>query len=111
MYEALLDFFISKPARLSVLGSVLFRCGASLIFLGTIANLAMVAPRAVLASVGGMRHPEMTFSELFPGLWTWWVPETAFGYVLSAAIALVGLWLALTGNAWNGCFESGGRRR
>ena len=96
MYETILNFFLSRPRRLVLMGQALLK----------IAGFAFVAGligRAVTAGLASVRNFQATepgvlpLTALFPNLPTWWVPETILGFTAAAMLALMAVAMAKMG--------------
>ena len=96
MFERVLDTFLENPKRLVALGDFLITLGYWLGIAGLVGKVATTAVGAITsmaissASVG-------TLADIYPSLPTAWVPESAIGFVLTALILSLGLWLKYTG--------------
>ena len=99
MLEQLSDYFISKPTRLRLFGHLLFRISSAVLVVGLIGRVAVVGASA-LASFGGDPSGRVTLAALCPNLPTWWVPESALGFVAICAIGMVGLAVAHIAKTW-----------
>jgi len=96
MYEAILNFFLCEPRRIVVLGELLHRCSFALGFFGAICASTLSLPAALLKT-NGVPGTQKSIEELLPGLWTGWIPESAFGFTICVSVALVGVALVVLG--------------
>lgn len=96
MYETILNFFLSRPRRLVLMGQTLLQ----------IAGFAFVAGligRAVTTGLASVKHFQATepgvlpLTALLPNLPTWWVPETILGFTAAAMLVLVAIAMAKMG--------------
>ena len=99
MYEALINFFLNKPSRLAGAGHAVFGATAFLLIAGMYGRVATVGVAAILGMSGASTHTR-TLEDIYPNLPTWWIPESAFGFTLSAALAMAGIILILIGRKW-----------
>jgi hypothetical protein len=75
-------------------GQALFGLGGLLIIVGLIGRAGMLAVNAVrakgkLPALGGLR-------DAYPTLPVWFVPESAFGYIVAGLLAALGIYVVLT---------------
>ena len=96
MYETVVGYFLSKPARLMDIGRVLAELGAGLIVAGLIGRLFLVATSG-LASLGGQAGLTRGLADVFPSFPTWWVPETIIGAIPALMLLGLGMWCHVTG--------------
>lgn len=98
------DFYIwwiEKPQRLIDLGRGAFTAGAMLLIAGlwgivatgSISIFALLVPSAQPQAV-------KTLADLYPALPTWWIPETAFGFIAVIILAILGFFAAITGKQY-----------
>jgi len=73
-----LTAFLQQPARLVRAGLWMFFAGAAALFFALLAQAGAAAPAPL--------------AERFPGLPTWFVPETASGYTAAFALVCWGVW-------------------
>lgn len=99
MFSTVLDFFFCQPRRIVALGRVLYRTGSFLIVAGLIGRVATVNI-AAMGSSRGHQVVERSLMDIYPALPTWWVPESAFGYTVGAALLLLGVVVTITGWRW-----------
>lgn len=96
MYEKILDYFITEPKRLVGAGRFTARSGILLVVIGLCGRVATTGV-ALLPSRVSRTMQATTLADVYPALPTWWVPETAFGFVLCAILIACGIAAAQTG--------------
>lgn len=96
MFEKILDAFLENPKRLAALGEFLIMLGYWLGIAGLVGKLATTAVGAI-TSMATRNVNVGTLSEIYPSLPTAWVPESVVGFVLTALILSLGLWLKHAG--------------
>jgi hypothetical protein len=106
--NAFKEFIAAKPKLAQMLGQALFSVGGFLIVCGLIGRAGLVAINAgrVKASLPAFSR----ISEAYPMYSLWFVPQSAFGYVLPALIAALGIYLAMSAKALLKA-QRGGRSR
>lgn len=98
------DFYIwwiEKPQRLIDLGRGMFTAGAIFLIAGlwgimatrSISIFALLAPSAQSQAV-------KTLADLYPALPTWWIPESAFGFIIVIILAVLGFFAAIAGKQY-----------
>lgn len=93
MFDKIADYFITEPHRIDVMGEVLFRLGAALIFAGVVAHFATTAVSVVTMSMPNSTHVPQSLADLLPGIPTWWIPESIVGGLPAAGLCGLGFWL------------------
>ena len=96
MYEKILDYFITEPGRLVGAGRFAARTGMMLLLIGLCGQVATTGVAVLSSRVSGAMQ-EATLAHVYPGLPTWWVPETAFGLILCLFLTACGIAAAQTG--------------
>jgi hypothetical protein len=96
MYEKLLDYFLTEPGRLVGAGRLAARSGLLLLFIGLCGRVATTGVAVLLSRVPGAMQAT-ALADVYPALPTWWVPETAFGFVLCVVLIASGIAAAQTG--------------
>jgi hypothetical protein len=88
MHERLVDFFLTEPRRLILLGALLVRTGGALVIAGLVGQVATTAVSAVKGLAGGLR-PNVFLADVLPGYLSVWMPESipsfAFGMLRVAS--------------------------
>lgn len=79
---------LNPPSRLASLGRALMKTSITLLSIGLIAKAALTAASVPMKFT--QQPPPTSISALFPGLPTWWVPESVLGFVLVGTIFFVG---------------------
>ncbi len=90
IFDALADFFISRPTRLVDLGRVLVWLAGALAIAGAFGRLAVTASAAI-SQIGGTNSAAPTLAEVLPGIPTWWIPQSLPTFLLVAAIFAAGI--------------------
>ena len=98
MTADLYEFFLNRPILVRALGWFLWQCGSFALLAGLIANTAN-AVLAVSTSVVRM-SAQADYHLLFPGLPTWWIPESAFAVVACMLLMAVGYALSAVAREW-----------
>ena len=88
MLPAFFDFVLSRPRLARSLGEALCWVGSTGLLAGFIAS-SINRILEVSSSLGGGSAP-VTFSQLFPPLPTWWVPESFLAVLLYASLIAAG---------------------
>lgn len=84
---------VNNPVAIRLAGRVLFSMGGGMVIVGLRADwLLAKLTRRHLAPVNA--EGPQTLAEMYPGLWTGWIPETLFGYQVAVFCMLVGFALA-----------------
>lgn len=96
MFRKILDAFLENPKRLVALGEFLATLGYWLGIAGLVGKVATTAV-GVITSMPNSSASVGTLADIYPSLPTAWVPESAIGFVLTAMILSLGLWLKHTG--------------
>lgn len=79
MLDCLLGYFLTQPRRLIDWGRAVVVLAGFIAVVGVLARVATTAA-SVVRSLSGASEPASKVADLLPGLPTWWVPETVFGY-------------------------------
>ena len=103
MYEKIVEYFLSKPARLIELGGFVSSIGTVLILAGLLGRIGTTA----ITTLGshGNAVAEKTLAEIYPTLPTWWIPETLGGGLLAMVIFVIGAWIILVGKKFKRFME------
>jgi len=101
MFDRIFDFFLSEPQRLIALGRALFRTGSLVVVIGLIGHVATTATEAIHRLGSPAVVPPQSLAELYPSLWTWWVPESIVGALPALCLMGLGLWLVAFGRRIN----------
>lgn len=91
-FENLMVWLYRRPTLFRAAGLALFQLGALGLVAGVVAKVVAVITSVATRSTGsaeGIAHH-------FPGLWTWWVPESPAFVAAYVAIAVAGAILAMT---------------
>lgn len=97
LLERLHHYFLNRPKRLVALGSAVWNIALGWFAVGLFANVGIQAASIVSATARGVSTPQMTISQLYPSLPTWWIPESAISFILLIATFGLGIWLTLAG--------------
>jgi hypothetical protein len=87
MIYRLYEYLLNRPSLLRRTARMLWNVGCFGLMAGVLAA-ALTAILSVVSSFGG--SGEASYQQLFPGLPTWWVPESPGGVALYLAAMLVG---------------------
>jgi hypothetical protein len=87
MIYRLYAYLLNRPSLLRGTARVLWNLGCFGLLAGVLAA-ALTSILAVVTSFGG--SGEASYQQLFPGLPTWWVPESPGGVAFCLAAMLVG---------------------
>lgn len=79
------------PSRLKFIGLFLSKLGFAMTVLGLFLQVGMKA-LALLQSMSPLKPAYVTAQDILPGLPTWFIPETAEGFVFWVSVATVGLY-------------------
>lgn len=92
MIEWIYMQILRDPAAARWVGRVLISIGGGLVILGLRADwlLSKVTRRFARVNLEGPQ----TLAEMYPTLWTWWIPETVFGYQVAVLFLVLGIGLA-----------------
>jgi len=96
MFDLVCMFFLSQPHRLTTIGRVLYRLAALQVLAGVIAQIVTSAMRRAQPAAG-----YRWLSDVWPGVPTWWIPETVMGMVGVVTIGAVGLAVAYRGRRFD----------
>lgn len=88
MLSAFFDFVLSRPGLARSLGEALCWVGSTGLLAGFIAR-SINRILEVSSSLGGY-SASVTFSQLFPPLPTWWVPESFLAVLFYASLIAAG---------------------
>lgn len=92
MYTAILNFALRYPKGIEATGTVIVRIAGIVLAFGYLLHaLGSTLPGMSLAA------GPMTAQRVLPGLPTWWVPESALGAAVWAAVLGVGVAALLLG--------------
>jgi hypothetical protein len=96
MLDRLYEYFLTKPVRIVEAGKALLWIGFMLLLFGFLGRIATVSADAVLRLA---RQPaEMkALRDIYPGLPTWWVPESFVGYFIAVVLIIAGIFVAMAG--------------
>ena len=95
--DELLGYFVEEPRRLVSMGRAALTTGMMVIAIGLVGLVAATGVSAVKSLGKASTVTAPTLAQIYPNLWTWWVPETLIGAVPALVLAGVGIWLSMTG--------------
>ncbi len=99
MSEILMNFCLTNPDRLVLMGRAIVR-GAWIPLLAGLVGRVALAGQAAVSSIGG-RSPAMSdLASLYPTLPTFFVPESVVGFAFWIAVGLAGVWTVYVGRKW-----------
>lgn len=90
MFEETLAFLLSRPSRLKAIGVFLSSTSATLIILGLLLRRGVIAVEAI-QNMAKVATEKVTLSLLYQEFPTWFIPESALGYVFLMVIFAVGM--------------------
>lgn len=99
MLERLLHFFFSEPGRLTSLGEAMACTGGFLLIAGLIGRVATTATSAT-QSLSGIHRTGASLGDLLPEYLSFWIPEGALGFSLTALVIAFGLLAVRTGRVY-----------
>ncbi|MCA2967268.1 MAG: hypothetical protein INH43_01985 [Acidobacteriaceae bacterium] len=102
MYERLVDFFLTEPRRLILLGALLVRTGGALVIAGLVGQVATTAVSAVKGLAGGLR-PNILLADVLPGYLSVWMPESIPSFSFGMLLVASGVWADRTGRTYQRC--------
>ena len=102
MYERLVDFFLTEPRRLILLGALLVRTGGALVIAGLVGQVATTAVSAVKGLAGGLR-PNVLLADVLPGYLSVWMPESIPSFAFGMLLVASGVWADRTGRSYQRC--------
>lgn len=94
MWDRVVDYFLEAPERLGGLGRALASAGSFIIVAGVIGHVAR-SVNTIALSIGKPAAGAKSLAELYPSLWTWWVPESIIGAMPALILIGFGVWLVL----------------
>jgi hypothetical protein len=89
-----MQWIVQNPKLARMVGQGIFSVGGFIMLCGLMGRAAMLAINQTRSL--GKLPPYNGLSEAYPTLPLWWVPEHFLGYTLAAALAIGGLYVALT---------------
>ncbi len=95
MLERLYEFFLTKPVRILVFGKAVLSCGFALLIAGMFGGITTSVNS--IKSVGGRQVANATLAEAYPAFPTWWIPETALGYIIAVLLICSGVAICVSG--------------
>ena len=96
MEDRILNYFMTEPRRLVVAGRFAARLGVLLLLIGLCGRVATTGVALLLPRASSTTQAT-TLADVYPALPTWWVPETALGFVLCLILTAGGIAAAQTG--------------
>jgi hypothetical protein len=102
MFERLVDFFLTEPRRLILLGALLVRTGGALVIAGLVGQAATTAVSAVKGLAGGPL-PDVLLADVLPGYLSVWMPESIPSFAFALFLVVSGVWAARTGRTYQRC--------
>jgi hypothetical protein len=101
MLSHLLAFALNRPRAIEAAGELVSRVAGLVLAAGFI----LQALAGVMGSLPGAKGA-VAAQEFFPGLPTWWVPESAAGVVAWAVLLGLGLGAVFSGRHWRRVLET-----
>ena len=89
MYEQLIEYFLTKPRRLIDFGGACVSVAAILVVSGLLGH-AETTSISVMKGLASASAPRIELANVFPGYWTWWVPESVLGFCAALVLGVVG---------------------
>lgn len=91
MYESLLIFFLNPPGRLRGLGHFISRLGFALLIAGMYLRIASFTTDLV-RGMSVIKTAPATLADVYPGIPTWFIPESFIGFSFVLVIVAAGLY-------------------
>jgi len=79
-------YLLARPALLQGVAGVLWRCGC----FGLFAAVVAAAVNVILGVVNSISGTQGGYQQLFTGIPTWWVPESALGIAFYVSVMFAG---------------------
>lgn len=99
MIDNLITFMLTQPRRLMEWGMLLARTGALLLAFGAIGRIATTGI-SVIQGMAAHARPVIAIADVLPGIPTWWIPETIFGFAFALLLIVAGLAAVYVGRAY-----------
>lgn len=96
MLEKIWSAPLRYPKQVGAAGRAVALFGAFGLLLGALANVGTVTASAA-ASLGG-QPPVTSIVQLWPGMPTWFIPESFAGFLLYGLLTAAGVYMVLAGN-------------
>jgi len=91
VFEGVWCWFVMRPDRIINVGSTFSFFGRLLLSVGLFGKVATTA--ANILNQVGKQSMEASLTTMYPGLPTWWIPESTEGLVFSALLMVSGFLL------------------
>lgn len=98
MLEDIWAWFYCKPRRLYLLGKTILLLGFGQFMFGALGLVAVAGSHIPWLTMSA--SSSKTLSEIYPTLPTWWIPESAFSFIMAAALAGIGFLIAMDGKKY-----------
>ncbi|MDO9074122.1 MAG: hypothetical protein Q7U73_12745 [Rubrivivax sp.] len=99
MLDSLVDYFLSEPRRMSLVGAFLARFASFLVVAGLVGQLAVTATESIKRLVP-QAQAAVRLADVLPSYPSWWIPESALGFGGALLLLVAGLALARTGRVY-----------
>jgi hypothetical protein len=97
MFEHFVSFLVSPPSRLKAIGAVLSQLGFVLTITGLFLQIGLKAVE-MIQQLSRISPATAGVESIFPGLPTWFIPESPVGFVLWVAVCVVGWYCQYSAN-------------
>ena len=95
--DELMGFFLERPQRLISMGRGLVGCCAIAICAGMVGLVVRTGAAFAHGFGAASAQSSLSLADLYPNLWSWWVPESLWGAVPYLITASFGVHLVLLG--------------
>jgi hypothetical protein len=99
MLDHLMTVVLREPRRTVALGHAVARAANFFLVVGLLGKVATIAAEMV-KSLGRQEPAHVTLADIFPGIPTWWVPESEFGFAMAILGVVAGFALVATGRTY-----------
>lgn len=99
MLDYLLTLIAREPRRTIALGHAIARVANFVLVAGLLGKVATIVADMV-RSMGRQEPAHATLADMFPGVPTWWVPESEFGFAMAVLCVVAGFALTATGRTY-----------
>jgi hypothetical protein len=104
MLRRIIEHFLYHPRQLVKLGGHITSLGCIYSVFGFFGQVATKIP-GLLSQPSKQPIADKSLADIYPTLPTWWIPESAYGWMLAVSIVAIGLWLTVIGKHLNRVYE------